>query len=369
MKIVLCGRFNSYGEINGMTKFSLKLFEGLVQCGQEVVFLEYFFDGKKYGYIKKLFGHEKVLVNCNSIVLRLGVIPLIIFIIRNKVRFIHIVTYETYMVIFFVFKKIMDIKILTTLHALTIYESEFENKKRSLKVKILEKLLYEKSDYLVFLSPYQIKKAKEYYKIDAKTEFISHGCDRIAEIEFLPLNSKLKIFFSGGIERKVKGLDLVISALSNINYEFDLYVCGLSPNGISKYMLNSHTENFTIFYKGHLDEQGYFSLLHSCDLVCIPSYFETFSITLLEAMSSGKIIIVNNYVGATSYISNMRDGFIVEENTISQWENILKMIFNMDKKNLDQIRRNAVIKSKQFLSWNEVARKYIKLYQKYYVYG
>ncbi|MCH8908536.1 MAG: glycosyltransferase family 4 protein [Candidatus Heimdallarchaeota archaeon] len=98
-----------------------------------------------------------------------------------------------------------------------------------------------------------------------------------------------------------KGLDTLIQAFSKLNYSGKLVIIGSGPykNEIDVLIQQKGIENRIVFTDFISDEKVY-ALLQGADLYCLPSRWESFSISTLEAMAAG-LPIVCSKVGGLQY--------------------------------------------------------------------
>jgi len=99
MKLALIGRYGEREIVAGPERVARELFFELKKNNPQTVFIEYFFSGYANSSIyKKLFGKE--FIHDNSIV-RLGIFPLITFLVKEEFKIIHIVNLQRFILILF----------------------------------------------------------------------------------------------------------------------------------------------------------------------------------------------------------------------------------------------------------------------------
>ena len=92
MNVVYIGRYNDTEILSGPEKAAKRIFhEQIKHC--EGTFIQYFFDGRQYGLIKKLFGKDVKDVH-NSKVYTLGLFRIVPLLIKLKPQIIHYISYE-----------------------------------------------------------------------------------------------------------------------------------------------------------------------------------------------------------------------------------------------------------------------------------
>ncbi len=180
MKIIFLGRYNQSELLTGPEKVAKRIFDGFTKK-DKAVFIEYFFDGGRYGISKKLFGNEKVSATENSEILRMGIFPLLSYLFGNKPALIHIITFERFAVVSFLYKLFSKVKIIYTVHGIIIHENRIYKKVSLtyiLKDKFCEGVFLNRSDKLIFLSERSVNIAWHYIKFNRKkVEILPNGID------------------------------------------------------------------------------------------------------------------------------------------------------------------------------------------------
>jgi glycosyltransferase involved in cell wall biosynthesis len=359
--VIFLGRYSESEILNGPEKVAKRIFAEFTK-ERKAVFIEYFFDGKKYGVIKKLFGKKRVAEINGSAVLRLGLIYILVFLLKSKTGIFHIIIFERFAVIAVILKFFKKCKIIYNVHGIVRYELKHYQEVSSFlyfRNSICEKYFFNYSDKLLFLSGNSIQLAKRYYKIENyKIEIIPNGIDPVfynprADIA-KPGNEELKLVFIGNINRKEKGFYTVLNILSKVKSSFCLYV--ISNDKIE---MNGNHGHKIIFHDLMAADRLAEFLWDKNIFISFPLH-ESFSIACTEAMAAGLIPIVSEKVGMSDYILNNQNGFIVEENDAERLNEIIKSLSgNIGlRKNLSQSASNIYNE----LSWAEVYKKYKRIY-------
>jgi len=120
-------------------------------------------------------------------------------------------------------------------------------------------------------------------------------------------NALIMIFVGGDIHRK--GLIRILHALkkSTIN-NYVLYAIGFIPD----HKILSLSQGLNVKFLRKIGENDLISYYQISDLNLLLSYFDPFSLVMLEGMASGSIPIVTPTVGASEIIINGYNGFIVK---------------------------------------------------------
>jgi glycosyltransferase involved in cell wall biosynthesis len=152
------------------------------------------------------------------------------------------------------------------------------------------------------------------------------------------LNNPVSIIFLGRIDY-FKGLDDMLSALielkgSNIKFKFYLYGDGEYRKSIVEKISNSLGDDY-FYYGGIVKGDEKMLRLVSSDIFVLPSLFEGLPISLLEAMSVGRIVIATNVGSIPSVVRNDINGFLVEPRNSNQlYQTLLKVINLKDVKSI-----------------------------------
>ena len=100
----------------------------------------------------------------------------------------------------------------------------------------------------------------------------------------------------------------------------------------------------------------------ACDVFCMPSLYDNYSNSVLEAMSSGLPIVATRVGGIPLQVKDGKNGFLVESgNEVALAEKLLDLLNNPQKaKKMGLENRKWVIKH---FSWEESAKKLKKVYE------
>ena len=125
MKIALIGKYDESKILSGPERVARELYSELKNKNHHVFFLGYFFSGYEGASLfKKLFGKE---YSYNNSILKLGIIPLLLFLTKNKFDIIHIVNSQRFILFPLLLQFLYSGKILTTFHGFMKYELPEKN--------------------------------------------------------------------------------------------------------------------------------------------------------------------------------------------------------------------------------------------------
>ena len=363
MKVLFAGKYNESENLNGPEKAAKRIFYQY-SMDDNSVFAEYFFDGRKHSFFKKLFGFEKVRKVNDSEVLRFGMLSLLTFLIRTKPEIIHIITYERFAVVCFIYKLFSKVKIFYNVHGVISIENIKLKQTHvfyAFKDNVIENIFMKNSDRLIFLSERSVELYKEIVDFDSdKIEFIPNGIDEVFFISGCKrkVNSEnnLNIVFAGDEVRKEKGLEFLLNAVSKLNFDLNLYLIGNYSRTFENY-----SGNIKIKVTERMDTNDFSKFLEDKDVFVSASSYEQFSITAVEAMASGLAPIVTLETGMSSYIKNEENGITLNFGDEELLAKIIERL-NFERNLLITLSENArSIYGK--LSWGKVFESYKTLYK------
>ncbi|MBI2599910.1 glycosyltransferase [Candidatus Daviesbacteria bacterium] len=178
------------------------------------------------------------------------------------------------------------------------------------------------------------------------------------------LNHKL-ILFVGRIQ-PLKGIDVLLYALKNLiqgkmHLDICLWIVGEDSNGKRELkrllklqkLLNLHLFVKFIGKKKHHDLPYYYN---SAEVVIMPSQYESFGITTLEAMACGVPVITTDVTGVSNIYDKKHRSLI----TSASNPNLLAQKIDnlLTDKSRHKILSREVAENVKSLSWNEAAGKF-----------
>ena len=167
----------------------------------------------------------------------------------------------------------------------------------------------------------------------------------------IPLNEKkeiINILFLSWLDRN-KGVFEIIEAVKmlvkeNLNFNLILAGNGRDFKKISEDVeLNGLKQYVELF--GWATGHEKLDLLNNCDIYILPSHFEGYPNSLLEAMASGKACIATNVGAIPEIIKNETNGLLIEKKNVLQLYSALKcLILDYEKRiSLSKNARNTIM--------------------------
>ena len=224
-------------------------------------------------------------------------------------------------------KKIWNIPVITTFHTMQeIKQEAFPFNIDDPQRETQEKLVSQESDALVVWSKHEKNFIASNYKVDPKKIYIIppgvdlelfKPIDQKEAREEINIQNDLKvILFVGRLER-LKGLDTLLEALSMIDQEkINLLVVGGLYNISEVTRLKKLCNEFNLLEKVHFigsinrtDLKYYYN---SSDICVLPSYYESFGLSALEAAACGVPVVASKKGGLSSIVIDKKTGYLLQ---------------------------------------------------------
>ncbi|MBI5680846.1 MAG: glycosyltransferase family 4 protein [Methanobacterium sp.] len=229
---------------------------------------------------------------------------------------------------------------------------------------LLEKYAFRKAKNIIVCS--EVMK-KEIGKLSrAKVYVVPNGvdCKKIDNFSSSKVVIHPSIIYIGLLE-KIKGVDTLIKAINIIKDdipEIHFYIAGKGSQeeNLRKLTKKLGLEN-NIDFLGYISGEEKYSNFKSVDICAVPSRYESFGITILEAMACGKPVIASN-VGNIPSLVDENTGILFEsENEKDIAQKIINLLKNQDLR--DKMGLNAEKRAKEF-DWDKISEKTVNIYKK-----
>lgn len=176
-------------------------------------------------------------------------------------------------------------------------------------------------------------------------------------------NNLLKIGFLSRIHPK-KGLDILIKALSGVNFPYKLLIAGGGEESYIK-SLNELAKdcgnNSNIEWVGWKNGEEKFEFLSQLDLFALTSHSENFAIVVIESLSVGTPVLISNQIGLYKYVLQNDCGWVSDLDI----EHITKQLNDLyaDKEKLEKIKKLAPALIKHDYEELNLTNQYVQFYQ------
>ncbi len=211
------------------------------------------------------------------------------------------------------------------------------------------------------------------YKNVNKPIYIPNGVDieKFDEIKVSKSEDIFKILFVGRLHPQ-KGLKYLIEAAKtlfknkyiNINYRFIIIGDGEEKSILKELVKRYGLEDIFIF-KGYLSGYKLIKEYKSSHLFILPSLYEGFPLTILEAWAAKLPVLVSNVGEIPFIVKEGYNGFLVNPSDVNDLTEKLRLILDMDKTYLKKIGENGYNLVKNNYDWNiitgNIFNKLVKL--------
>lgn len=143
-----------------------------------------------------------------------------------------------------------------------------------------------------------------------------------------------------------KGLDTLISSFDKLDFNGYLVIIGSGPfeNELKDMIKELGIENRIIFTK-YVSDDDVYALLQGAELYCLPSRWESFSISTLEAMGSGIPVVCSNVGGLGMWASEA--AILIEPENEELLITEVNKVLN-DKNLANELRKKSIRLAKKF---------------------
>jgi len=124
-----------------------------------------------------------------------------------------------------------------------------------------------------------------------------------------------KLLYLGRIDYHNKGLDILLDAFAQIPHQLKMQLTLQGPDWGDKQAMQRRTQRLGIgqrvqFLEPDFNEPAARITSH-CDIFCLPSRFEGFGLSALEAMLSGRVIMVSDIAGISPHVRASGCGIVI----------------------------------------------------------
>ncbi len=227
-----------------------------------------------------------------------------------------------------------------------------------------EKKTYQLADKIICISKDTAQEVTNTYNI-AKEKVIVIPCC-VDTAKYYPIKNSAKIpnsiLFVGRHDKR-KGISFLIKSAAlalKTNQNLKVFIGGTGPqlqNHIN--LANSLKIMNNVKFLGHIPEEKLNQWYNQVEIVIVPSVFEGFGLTVIEAMAAGTPVIGTNVSGIRSTIKHMITGLLVPFNDIiSMTESINTLMENHNLRN--SISKAALKEVISNYSAENISEKYIE---------
>lgn len=159
---------------------------------------------------------------------------------------------------------------------------------------------------------------------------------------------------------KRKNIDLVISALSQVDFDFEYSIYG-EGNELSRLekLIKKHKLQEKIKIYPHINHDKIWEELDKNNVFILPSTNETFGVSYLEAAARGLIVVGSLNTGIDGVIENNKNGYLIKPDS----KNIKEILQKINEQNNEEIIKNSLLNIKEY-SQEKIMNKYDEIIKK-----
>lgn len=207
---------------------------------------------------------------------------------------------------------------------------EFIIKKISKHFTSVELLYSNFCDIITFTNEEFAKYFTNYVNIPRDViRIIPHGVENKLEkyiLPNMPKNEGFRFLYLGGDNFR-KGFVILDNALNSLNGELFNKIKEITIVGKTTKEFRERFNNDKYMFKGVLPEEELYNEISNADLVILPTFFETYNISLREAIKLGKPVITTKTFGSNIVVDGY-NGFRFDIGDSLQLKNIIELILS-----------------------------------------
>lgn len=167
----------------------------------------------------------------------------------------------------------------------------------------------------------------------------------------------------------IKGLDLLLPAYCRIATKLNgVWLVMAGPDGgslpmIQRFLKENELSAHAVL-TGPLYGSSKIQALVDSDLVVVPSYYESFGITVIEAYFCRKPVVASNVGGLRDLVINGKNGFLFSRGKIDELVNVLEEALGKSK-DLEQMGEYGQKFANDYYSFRAVENSILSLYVPY----
>ena len=256
----------------------------------------------------------------------------------------------------------IKMRLIVNPHGLEAFQSiTFKEKLIGLPFRWIFSRLFKKAAFTVSLGGKLTEILKKYTK---RIAVIPNGVEPSNNFLERKWDLPLKVLFVGRFAYN-KGIDTFLETVNILNNNgnqnnFEYHLIGKGP------LFNFYSENVkmdNVIYHGFVADEDLRGFYKNSDIFFFPTRFEGMPTVVLEAMSEGLPIVVND-VGACCELVNEKNGFLIKKNHARNYaESLQKFLHSdiLDKKSMS--RFSFDLATKEF-NWTKISEMHKHLFKK-----
>jgi glycosyltransferase involved in cell wall biosynthesis len=175
---------------------------------------------------------------------------------------------------------------------------------------------------------------------ESKFKVIENGIDlnEYLTIPILERENEVTILFMSWVDKN-KGIFDLLSAIVELRAEAIDFKLVIAGNGsaydvVQQFIVENNLSNSVYLHGWALGDEK-FKLLESSDIFVLPTYFEGYPNSLIEAMACGKACVASSVGSIPDIIDDQVTGILVKKGDSKQLYNALKLLITDKRKRVD----------------------------------
>lgn len=173
-----------------------------------------------------------------------------------------------------------------------------------------------------------------------------------------------------------KGRDLLLKAFNIVRKkipEVYLIIGGGSPkpgreeqellNTMNK-IIDENDMKEKVHLVGYIPDKLIVPYYQQASIFVLPSVFEPFGMTAVEAMACGTPVIASKFAGIKDVISHEQNGLLINPKNIEEFADAMIMLLK-DKQLAENIGKKGYKTCHKYFSWESIAKRHIAFYKKF----
>ena len=272
-----------------------------------------------------------------------------------------------------------NIPLISTFHTLAKTKLRARPGEKESKERIFhERQIMDISNGILVLSLGEVKDIENLYDFRSnKIDVISAGVDTKMFYPVEKENARLKLgineldtlLYVGRIE-PIKGLDLLLDTLDLLGRSRDvqLFIVGGKLRGDPELdRLRKKTSDMgladRVFFEGSVDQETLKNYYSAADVFVLPSFYESFGLAALEALSCGLPVVAARVGGLPSFIDNGVNGYLIPWRCSEPYAEKIEVL--LSNSHLRTFMSKAAFQRAQQMSWRNVALKMDNYYESF----
>jgi glycosyltransferase involved in cell wall biosynthesis len=255
---------------------------------------------------------------------------------------------------------VYKIPIINTCHGVSFNDSQFSIFKRKLELFFLKNGRFNK---IITVDQNSLRNFKE--KGINNAIYVPNGIDlnEFKEKKMLKKDRKLSLIFIGRLEKQ-KGVNYLIESikiLKNVDLKLTIIGKGSEENKLKNIVKSYGLDNKIVFFGNKTNKEVEKELFNS-DIFILPSIWEGFPLTILEAWGAKLPVIVTNVGGISAVCKNNENALVIpskDSNKIAIA--ITALINNKDLRKKLRVNGNYLVNS--VYSWEIITKRFEYIYK------